>query len=139
MTPRRASSVLKGHNTARNSRAETEFAIDDPSPNKAILGSYSATFRFQLPYVLVVCGVLRVFAAAAAVTDKCMRVPALINSLSFGPGTERERHHLVEYISHSAAGFYICDVRLTLGMVAKFLYVWSVICFGFVGRELTDE
>lgn len=107
--------------------------------DKAILGSYSATFRFQLPYVLVVCGVLRVFAAAAAVTDKCMRVPALINSLSFGPGTERERHHLVEYISHSAAGFYICDVRLTLGMVAKFLYVWSVICFGFVGRELTDE
>lgn len=105
--------------------------------DRAMLGSYSATCRLQLPYMLVVCGVLRVFVSAAAVTDKCMRVPALINSLSFGPGTERERHHLIEYIYHSAAGFYICDMRLTLGMVAKFIYVWLIVLFTFVGRELT--
>jgi len=105
----------------------------------AALGSYLETFRRQLPYILLECGVLRVFVVAAAITDKCMRVPALINSLSFGIGKERERQHLVEYIAHSAAGFYICDIRLSLGMVTKFVYVWSVILFSFVGRELTSD
>jgi len=103
------------------------------------LGSFSKTLRLQLPHILVVCGVLHAFMIAAAVTDKCMRVPALINSLSFGPGKERQRQHLVEYILYSAAGFYICDVRLTIGMVTKFIYVWFVILFAFVGRELTQE
>lgn len=100
------------------------------------IGSYSKMLRLQLPHVFIVCGVLRVFVVASAVTDKCMRVPALLNSLCFGTGTELERQSLVEYIIYSDAGFYICDVRLTLGMVAKFVYVWFVILFSFVGREL---
>mmetsp|Transcript_129108 Transcript_129108/g.373667 ORF Transcript_129108/g.373667 Transcript_129108/m.373667 type:complete len:712 (-) Transcript_129108:149-2284(-) len=101
------------------------------------LGSYIETVRVQLPHILIMCGVLRIFVIAAAVTDKCLRVPALINTLTFGEGADRERLHLVEYIVHSAAGFYVCDVRLTLGMVTKFTYIWFVILSGFVGNELT--
>lgn len=52
---------------------------------------------------------------------------------------ERERKNLVEYILHSDAGFYVCDVRVTLGMVTKFVYVWCIIIFGFIRQELTTR
>lgn len=119
--------------------AMAAFAVPAFIVDQANLGTFSNTFNRQIPNVLIICGVLRVFVVAAAVTDKCMRVPSLVNSLSFGAGTDRDRQHLVEYIAHSAAGFYICDVRLTLGMLTKFIYVWAVILFGFVGRELTGN
>lgn len=103
------------------------------------LGSFSKTLRLQSSHTLVICGVLYVFMVAAAVTDKCKRVPSLLNSLCFGVGRERQRLHLVEYIVYSAAGFYIWGVRLTLEMVTKFIYVWFVILFAFVGQERTND
>ena len=45
---------------------------------------------------------------AAAVTEKCSRAPALVNSLVVEEDVmDDARQYLVQYIEHSAAGFYI--------------------------------
>lgn len=82
-----------------------------------------------VPGLLTIFGILQHFFQAALVTDKCVRIPSLINSLSFGPGTDRVKQHTVEYIMNSAAGFYVCDVRLTTATALKVMYMWSVIAF----------
>jgi len=91
-------------------------------------------FRDSLPALvpgLVACiGIVRLFFLAAAITDKCTRIPPLMNSLSFGVGTERYRQYIVDYITNSAAGFYVFDVRLSTEMLLKFIYIWGVIAFG---------
>lgn len=63
------------------------------------------------PAILVTCAVLYMFCVAAQVSEQCARVPALVNTISFGIGTERERQHTVDYITSSAAGFYIFGAR----------------------------
>jgi len=83
-----------------------------------------------LPGTVVTVGIFRMIFLAAAVTDKCIRVPALVNALHFGPGTDRMKQHIVEYIVNSAAGFYVCDVRMTTEMTLKFMYTWSIVVFG---------
>eukprot|EP00429_Kryptoperidinium_foliaceum_P110517 CAMPEP_0176304242 /NCGR_PEP_ID=MMETSP0121_2-20121125/62330_1 /TAXON_ID=160619 /ORGANISM="Kryptoperidinium foliaceum, Strain CCMP 1326" /LENGTH=177 /DNA_ID=CAMNT_0017645843 /DNA_START=106 /DNA_END=641 /DNA_ORIENTATION=- len=72
--------------------------------------------------------------AAATVSEKCGRVPAFINAISFGAGSERKRQHTVEYIASSAAGFYILDTRLTTSMVAKMMYIWCIVVLGALTR-----
>jgi len=114
------------------------FAIPVFMLDYVLLGPSLATLQLQLPHLLVVLGVLRIFIMASTVTGKCIRVAPLINSLDFGPGTDRDSQDLVVYIQNSAAGFYIFDVRLTTGMVVKFMYVWAVVVFGIVSRGLSE-
>lgn len=64
------------------------------------------------PVCLVLVLFVRVFLIGASISDKCARVPALVNSLSFGPGKEDQRLLLTEYVARSDAGFYVNDVRL---------------------------
>merc|ERR1712032_1152460 len=80
-----------------------------------------------LPGSIITLGLTRVFLCAAGVTDKCARVPALVNSLSFGNDLDHDRQYVVEYIIHSAAGFYVFEVRLTSAMVLKFCYLSCVL------------
>lgn len=87
-----------------------------------------------LPGLLVTCGVFYVLLLASTISEKCSRVPALINAISFGDGTERARQHTVDYISSSAAGFYIFGVRLTTSMVVKLMYVWCIVAVGLLTR-----
>mmetsp|Transcript_115229 Transcript_115229/g.225989 ORF Transcript_115229/g.225989 Transcript_115229/m.225989 type:complete len:319 (-) Transcript_115229:103-1059(-) len=88
----------------------------------------------SLPAFIVACGVLYLIVMAAAISEKCTRVPALINAISFGPGTSRERQHVVDYINSSAAGFYVFGVRLSTGMVMKFAYGWCVVAVGLITK-----
>jgi len=118
--------------------AVAAFAIPTFMLDYMLLGPSLATLQLQLPHLLVVVGVLRIFVMASTVTGKCMRVAPLINSLDFGPGTDRDSQDLVVFIQNSAAGFYIFDVRLTTGMVVKFMYVWAVVAFGIVSRGLSE-
>lgn len=78
-----------------------------------------------LPGFLISCGDIYTLLVTATVSEKCARVPALINAISFGAGTERRRQHTVEYISSSAAGFYVLDTRLTTSMVVKMMYTFG--------------
>jgi len=89
-----------------------------------------------LPGVLVALGVSRIFMQAAMVTDKCARVPPLVNSLEAAQGLDWNRMYVVEYVAHSQAGFYIYEVRVTSAMVLKTFYLSSVFAFGATAKML---
>mmetsp|Transcript_90288 Transcript_90288/g.260170 ORF Transcript_90288/g.260170 Transcript_90288/m.260170 type:complete len:184 (-) Transcript_90288:291-842(-) len=91
-----------------------------------------------LPACIVACGVLCAIVMAAAISEKCARIPALINAVSFGPDTERARQHVVDYIVSSAAGFYVLGARLNMAIVLKFLYMWSVVAIGVGTRVVAS-
>jgi len=74
------------------------------------------------------------FSQAAEVTEKCARVPSLVNSLSFGVDVDTRKHFLVEYIAYSQAGFYVREVRLTAAMAIKLTYIGGLIVFGLVTK-----
>lgn len=84
---------------------------------------------------LLVLSDARLFYAAAQVTETCSRVPPLINSMSFS-GTEIDtgRHYLVEYVTYSAAGFYVGEVRLTAQMALKLSYISGIVAFGILTK-----
>eukprot|EP00929_Paragymnodinium_shiwhaense_P054583 TRINITY_DN27363_c0_g1_i1.p1 TRINITY_DN27363_c0_g1~~TRINITY_DN27363_c0_g1_i1.p1 ORF type:complete len:968 (+),score=181.99 TRINITY_DN27363_c0_g1_i1:110-3013(+) len=89
-----------------------------------------------LPPVLLV--IYAVF-SAAAVTEKCTRVPALLNSLvTEGNFVDRGRQYLVLHIQASAAGFYVKGVRLTGYMALKFLYAFGAVMFALLSKELME-
>jgi len=96
------------------------FSDDDPA------------FRIlrALPALFIVAGVLRLCLVAASITEKCNRVPSLVNALSFGAGTERMQQHIVEYIVRSNAGFYVADVKLSAELILRFSYTFSMFAFG---------
>ena len=79
-----------------------------------------------IPMCIVALGMSRVFFKAADVTDRCARVPSLINSCDFGADIDRDRQYIVEYVQNSAAGFYFFEIRLTSGMTFKFSYVCAI-------------
>jgi len=83
-----------------------------------------------LPAVTIAAGTLHLCLVAASITGKCNRVPALVNALSFGPGTETFQHRIVEYIIHSDVGFSVANTKLSLEMVLKSSYTICVIVFG---------
>merc|ERR1712039_1078908 len=94
-----------------------------------ISGNESIILLALLPTGIIMLGIMLSFFYAAVVTDKCARVPAFVNSLSFGTDLDRDRQYVVEYIIHSAAGFYVFDLRLTSAIALKFLYIISACAF----------
>jgi len=86
-----------------------------------------------------ILGVLYVVFVSATISEKCARVPALVNAISFGPGSEQARQQVVDYIVSSAAGFYVFGVRLNTAIVLKFAYGWAVIAVGLFTRLLADS
>jgi len=101
----------------------------------AMTGAHLLTL---LPGALITLGVARIFYCAAEVTEKCARVPTLINGLFFGKDIDTERQYVVEYIINSAAGFYVFEVRLTSAMALKFAYLSGVAAF-FVATKVLLE
>lgn len=84
--------------------------------------------------MLISSSILYLFLLSASISEKCARVPSLVNSIDFGSGTERERQRVVDYIASSAAGFYVFGMRLTTGMVLKFMYVCCMVVLGTLTR-----
>jgi len=76
-----------------------------------------------LPVVLLSLGAWTHLYCAAAVTEKCSRVPALLNAMAI---QHEERQCLVQYVTNSAAGFYVKEVRLTAGIALKLTYATCV-------------
>jgi hypothetical protein len=74
------------------------------------------------------------FFKAAEVTESCARVPSLINSYTFGRNIDKSRHYLIEYVTYSAAGFYVGEVRLTAAMALKLTYIAGLLIFGVLTK-----
>lgn len=72
--------------------------------------------------------VFTILIRAAAVTEACTRVPQLINStcLTDNP-MDPDRKYLVEYITASAAGFYVFNVRLNNGAALRVFHYTCLI------------
>ena len=81
-------------------------------------------------------GIVRLFFTAAEVTERCTRVPSLVNACIFGPGTDADRHYLVQYIVNSSAGFYMFQVRITSQMTVKFAHFFAVATFAVLTQIL---
>lgn len=96
----------------------------------------SATLSLLVPAFLVMLSVSRIFFKAAEVTDRCMRVPSLINACMFGPDIDAERQYVVDYIRNSDAGFYMFEFRLTSNMTLKFGYLCIVAGFAIMTQLL---
>merc|ERR1712107_790978 len=75
-----------------------------------------------VPTSLTILILVRALFSAAAVTDKCLAVPSLINSLTSGERIDEERQYVVQYIVNSAAGFYVFGVRMTTAIAMKTIY-----------------
>jgi hypothetical protein len=92
-----------------------------------------------VPGAILVAAVIWLCFSAAAVSEKCTRVPALVNSLSFGDDLDTDRMYVVDYIKHSAAGFYVCEVCLNSVMALKFLYISGVVGVGITTKLVASE
>jgi len=89
--------------------------------------------------LLTAFATIALFAKAASVTEKCSRVPALINSMvpEDGDKIDHERQYLVTYIRHSDAGFYVKGSRFTAAMLVKFCYLLGTVICGLGSTVLT--
>lgn len=80
------------------------------------------------PVLLLLYSVFR----AAALTEKCLRVPPLVNSwASKERPIDAERLFMVQHIGHSGAGFYVAGVRLNASMTLKLAYLLGFAAFTF--------
>lgn len=93
----------------------------------------------RLGWVLVIVAqTLHVVFSAAGVTEKCTRVPSLVNSWSFGEETclDAGRQYVVQYIEQSAAGFYVKGVRLRAYMALKISYLFGALLFTLLSSSV---
>eukprot|EP00927_Polykrikos_kofoidii_P042660 TRINITY_DN36700_c0_g1_i1.p1 TRINITY_DN36700_c0_g1~~TRINITY_DN36700_c0_g1_i1.p1 ORF type:complete len:772 (+),score=70.59 TRINITY_DN36700_c0_g1_i1:68-2383(+) len=60
----------------------------------------------------------------SGVTARCERVPAFVNSLDTGG---RSLQSVVNFVSSSAAGFYICETKLPACAAVKALYLFGIV------------
>merc|ERR1712034_118767 len=77
---------------------------------------------------------------AAVVTEKCARVPALVNSVLHQEDSEQldpKRQYVVQFISQSSAGMDVKGVRITAQTVMKSLYLCGALALAVLS-QLTD-
>jgi len=82
-----------------------------------------------LPVFLIFACMVHAFLRAAAVTDRCTRVPPLVNSFGVLP---EERQRIVDYIVNSDAGFHVFECRLTTAVALKCAYLVGAVAFSLV-------
>lgn len=93
-----------------------------------------------IPHAMLGLGVFRIFFAAAKVTEKCERVPSLINSCTFSDDElDEDRQYVVEYVVNSAAGFHIFEIRLTSAMTVKVAYLFAIASFTLTTQIVQDS
>lgn len=79
---------------------------------------------------LLILAMSQVLLRAASVTDACTRVPQLVNAVAWSAkAVDHERSYLVEYITASAAGFYLFNVRLDAGIAIKIFHYTGLFAF----------
>jgi len=91
-----------------------------------------------IPGALLTLGISWIFFKAAAITDKCARVPSLINSCTFEADIDLERQYVVEYVLFSSAGFYVFEVCLTSDMILRFAYILVIGVFTLFTKIVSD-
>lgn len=79
---------------------------------------------------MLILGMSQMMLRAAAVTDSCVRISQLVNATALNEiAMDQERRYLVDYITASAAGFYVFNVRLGAGFAIKVLHYTGLMAF----------
>jgi hypothetical protein len=92
-----------------------------------------------LPGLLLGLLSLSLFFKGAALSEKCVRVAPLVNSL-FSDGKDNlddTRQYTVMYINNSLAGFYVKEVRLSMLMAMKITYLGGACLAGWLVQLFT--
>eukprot|EP00812_Abedinium_dasypus_P016114 NODE_980_length_1281_cov_650.845840.p1 GENE.NODE_980_length_1281_cov_650.845840~~NODE_980_length_1281_cov_650.845840.p1 ORF type:complete len:333 (-),score=118.65 NODE_980_length_1281_cov_650.845840:268-1128(-) len=77
--------------------------------------------------------VLHTLFRVAAVTEKCIHMPAFMTSWICCDGAlAQKHHHFIQCLLNSSAGFYIKGLRLTTFMVLKLTYFLCALSFSVV-------
>lgn len=73
----------------------------------------------------------------AAVTEKCLRLPSLANSVLTGGDryVNYERQFFVQYVVQSSAGWYVGGVRVSAMWALKVSYLFVVVAFTLISRS----
>lgn len=76
---------------------------------------------------------------AAAITEKCLRVPSLLNSWITNEGVQfdHQRQYFVQYVIQSDAGFYLKGVRVNAMWAWKVTYLFGVVVFTLATQSVT--
>jgi len=85
----------------------------------------------ELPTLMMAFCALVLFAKATVVTEECLGIPALVNSLLLQPGSpiSVEGQAFVSFLNNSHAGVYVKGGRLNAMALMNYLYLCSaVIC-----------
>jgi len=98
----------------------------------------TSRFMCLLPGLIVATGVYRAALWAAGVTDKCIRVPMLVNSVPMNRLLDQERMYTVHHIVYSQAGFYVYDLRVTSSIVLKTAYIACAVTFYLASRVFVE-
>lgn len=88
------------------------------------MGSQRPPFPEVLPGILVTIAMTRTVFIAASINEKCASVPSLINACWV---SHQSRERLVNYIIHSAAGYYVWGIKLTFANILRCAYLTGVI------------
>lgn len=93
---------------------------------------------FSLPCCVFAILTARLAFQAAGVTQKCSVMPSMINQIVPEGFDEISYHrsYLVDFITHSGAGFYMKGVRLTHNICVRLAYTFGAVVFGLVGLAL---
>eukprot|EP00928_Gymnodinium_smaydae_P094515 TRINITY_DN7948_c0_g1_i4.p1 TRINITY_DN7948_c0_g1~~TRINITY_DN7948_c0_g1_i4.p1 ORF type:complete len:1079 (+),score=202.75 TRINITY_DN7948_c0_g1_i4:51-3287(+) len=92
----------------------------------------------HIPTLILALAALLLFFQATVVTEKCGRVPLLVNAIPLSNHMDVKRQYVVFYIMNSAAGFYVRDVRLTAFMALKITYAFGAAVFGLLIKVAVD-
>ena len=91
-------------------------------------GSLQSQALAWVSTLTLLAAVSQVFLRAAAVTEACARVPQLINSTCLTDDImDPDRKYLVEYITASAAGFYVFNVRFSASVALRGLHFTGLV------------
>jgi len=103
------------------------------------MGEIGKSILLHSELLLLVMSSLVIFASAASVTEKCFRVPPLVNSALLEPDKhiDENRQYLVTFITNSHAGFYVKGTRFTFAMLARFCYLYGTVMCGLASAVLS--
>jgi len=100
-----------------------------------------AVMALDFPNLMIALSALQVFIKAACVTETCIRVPPMMNSVKVEEEEKTainyERQYLVTYIIHSQAGFRVKGSRIDATMLMNYCYICGAIACGLFTTGLS--
>jgi len=93
----------------------------------------------ELPSLMMVLGAFVLFVKAAGVTEACVRVPPVMNSVGVDVDNpiNHDRQYLVSFISNSHAGFRIKGNRVDATLLMNYCYLCGAVVCGLFTTGLS--